>query len=67
MCGSFLWSGSHKANASWEDILLPKKEGGLRIRRLHEVSRVFTLSLIWKLFTLSSSLWGCLDKEVHVA
>ena len=61
MCSAFLWSGSpnqtHKAKVAWEDLCVPKEEGGLGIRRLHDSSMVFAMSLIWKIFSLKSSLW----------
>lgn len=61
MCSAFLWSGSptitHKAKVAWKDLCCPKEEGGLGIRRLSDTSRVFALSLIWKLFSLTGSFW----------
>ncbi|XP_048617726.1 uncharacterized protein LOC125589247 [Brassica napus] len=61
MCAAFLWSGSPnthtKAKVAWEDICRPTDEGGLGIRRLTDTSRVFALSLIWRLLTNSGSLW----------
>lgn len=58
---AFLWSGSpnshHKAKVAWSDLCLPTTEGGLGIRKLRETSTVFALGLVWKLFTLSGSLW----------
>lgn len=36
----------------------PYEEGGLGIRRVRDVSNVFMLKLIWRLFSCSSSLWG---------
>lgn len=61
MCSAFLWSGSpndtHKAKISWDDVCFPLAEGGLGIRRLRETSQVFALSLVWRLFTSSGSLW----------
>ncbi|KAG7585320.1 Reverse transcriptase domain [Arabidopsis thaliana x Arabidopsis arenosa] len=61
MCNAFLWSGSptdhSKTKVAWEDVCKPKEEGGLGIRRLRDSSRVFALSLIWRLFTASGSLW----------
>ena len=54
MCSAFLWSGSpnitSKEKIAWEDVCCPYAEGGLGIRRIHEVSTVFTLKLIWRLF-----------------
>lgn len=61
LCGAFLWSGSPnihtKTKVAWEDMCKPKKEGGLGIRRLTDTSRVFALSLIWRLITNTTSLW----------
>ncbi|WZY87154.1 hypothetical protein YC2023_033538 [Brassica napus] len=61
MYGAFLWSGSPnthtKAKVAWEEVCKPKEEGGLGIRRLKDTSRVFALSLIWRLLTNSGSLW----------
>lgn len=61
LCEKFLWSGSpignNRAKIAWEELCIPKVEGWQGIRRLKVVSQVFALNLIWKLFTLSCSLW----------
>ena len=61
MCSAFLWSGSpnssRKAKVAWDEVCLPKQEAGLGIRRLVDSSKVFVLSLIWRLLTNSCSLW----------
>ena len=61
MCSAFLWSGSpnqsHKAEVSWEEVCIPREEGGLGIRKLRDSSKVFALSLICRIFTQTSSLW----------
>ena len=61
MCGAFLWSGSlnthTKTKVAWEEVCKPKEEGGLGICRLKDTSRIFALSLIWRLLTNSGSLW----------
>lgn len=61
MCSGFLWSGTPTSNTqakvAWDDVCKPKSEGGLGIRRLADSSRVFALSLIWRLLTNSGSLW----------
>lgn len=61
LCSAFLWSGNpnqtHKAKVKWEDLCYPKAEGGLGVRRLRDSVRVFALSLIWRLYTVSGSLW----------
>ena len=66
MCAAFLWSGSPnthtKAKVSWDDVCRPKNEEGLGIRRLTDTSRVFALSLIWRLLTNSGSLWVAWEK-----
>lgn len=62
MCSAFLWSGNpndtSKSKVSWEEVCCPTKEGGLGIRRVKEVSLVFMLKLIWRLFSCSKSLWS---------
>lgn len=67
MCSAFLWSGSPhshtKAKVAWLDICKPKSEGGLGIRRMADSSRVFSLSLIWRLLTSSGSLWLAWTKQ----
>ena len=54
MCSGFLWSGSPnittKAKIVWDDVCTPYEEGGLGIRLIQEVSTVFSLKLIWRLF-----------------
>lgn len=54
---TYLVKTSHKAKVSWEVVCLPLQEGGLGIRRLRDSSRVFSLSLIWRLLTNACSLW----------
>ncbi|XP_013601566.1 PREDICTED: uncharacterized protein LOC106309022 [Brassica oleracea var. oleracea] len=67
MCAAFLWSGSPnthtKAKVAWDDVCRPKDEGGLGLSRLTEISRVFALSLIWRLLTNSGSLWVAWTKD----
>ncbi|KAL1198538.1 putative ribonuclease H protein [Cardamine amara subsp. amara] len=61
LCSSFLWSGPalnpKKAKVAWEDLCKPKDEGGLGLRPLSEVSKVFRLKLVWRIISASSSLW----------
>lgn len=61
MCSAFLWSGSphtsSKAKVAWEDLCTPKREGSLGVRRMHDVSTVFSLKLIWRLFEEAGPLW----------
>ena len=69
MCSAFLWSGSpnqtHKAKVAWEDLCCPKGEGGLGIRKLHDSSKVFAMSLIWRILSKSSSLWVSLISSTY--
>lgn len=61
MCSAFLWSGSpnitSRAKIAWEEVCCPREEGGLGIRRVKDVSTVFMLKLIWRLFSNTASLW----------
>lgn len=44
MCGAFLWSASsnvlNKAKVAWKEVCLPHSKKGVRVRCIHEVSRV---------------------------
>ncbi|GJV38765.1 hypothetical protein Tco_1417205 [Tanacetum coccineum] len=57
----FLWchgsSTKGKSTVAWETVCLPKREGGLGIRRLHCFNSALMSSHIWKLLTLKESLW----------
>nr|GEX31622.1 hypothetical protein [Tanacetum cinerariifolium] len=57
----FLWCqgsiSSGKAKVAWEVACLPKKEGGLGIRRLDQFNKALTVSHIWKLLSFKESLW----------
>lgn len=61
LCASFLWSGpalkSTGAKVAWRSICKPKEDGGLGIRSLKEVNKVYGLKLIWRVL-LGLSLWG---------
>ena len=68
MCSAFPWSGSpnitSKAKVAWSEVCKPKAEGGLGVRRIHDVSVVFDLKLVWRLFTSSDSLWVKWVKQI---
>nr|XP_043625583.1 uncharacterized protein LOC122597008 [Erigeron canadensis] len=61
MMRNFLWSqGSVKRGASkvaWEDVCLPKEEGGLGIRRLATFNTALLSAHIWSIISLKESLW----------
>jgi hypothetical protein len=62
----FLWNGKDekaKAKVAWETICMPKKEGGLGIKRLATWNQVSMLNHIWNFFSRSGSLWVACCKE----
>ena len=60
MCG-FLWFQGEmqrgKAQVSWDDVCLPKYEGGLGIRKLDEFNVALMSAHIWKILTHKETLW----------
>jgi len=59
---SFLWSGSDMrttgAKVAWDQVCLPKKEGGLGIKRIIEWNMIALLKHIWNLCNdLDGSIW----------
>ncbi|GJX31732.1 putative RNA-directed DNA polymerase, eukaryota, reverse transcriptase zinc-binding domain protein [Tanacetum coccineum] len=63
----FLWCQGEmkrgKAKVAWEVVCLPKKEGGLGIRRLDIFNKALVSSHIWSLLSGKESLWV---KWIHV-
>ncbi|GJW57424.1 SPX and EXS domain-containing protein [Tanacetum coccineum] len=63
----FLWCQGEmkrgKAKVAWEVVCLPKKEGGLGIRRLEVFNKALISSHIWSIITNKESLWV---KWVHL-
>ena len=63
----FLWgdNDTHHARAKveWNSICVPKKEGGLRLKKLEEWNKAAILGHIWNLFAQSGSLWVAWNKE----
>lgn len=61
VCAAFLWTGpalkSSNAKVEWREVCCMKSEGGLGIRDLKEVNRVYCLKLIWRMLN-GDSLWG---------
>ncbi|XP_071709030.1 uncharacterized protein [Rutidosis leptorrhynchoides] len=57
----FLWCQGElkrgKAKVKWDDVCLPKEEGGLSIKRLKYWNVALMASHIWRLLTLKQSLW----------
>lgn len=61
ICSAFLWTGpvlgTSNAKVAWNDVCTKKSEGGLGVRKLKEVNKVYGLKLIWRMLS-GSSLWG---------
>jgi hypothetical protein len=60
---SFLWSGSDMrttgAKVAWDQVCLPKKEGGLGIKSITEWNKIALLKHIWNLCNDSDgSIWS---------
>ncbi|XP_071739942.1 uncharacterized mitochondrial protein AtMg00310-like [Rutidosis leptorrhynchoides] len=57
----FLWcQGEYKtvkAKVKWDDVCLPKEEGGLGIKRLNYWNTVLMESHLWRVITNKESLW----------
>ncbi|GJT22461.1 hypothetical protein Tco_0892398 [Tanacetum coccineum] len=57
----FLWCHGDmlrgKAKVAWEVACLPKKEGGLGVRRLDVFNKALIASHIWSILTSKESLW----------
>lgn len=54
MCSAFLWSGSPnittKSKVAWDEVCKLTQEGGLGVCKVKDVSMVFALKMIWRLF-----------------
>ncbi|XP_010549577.1 PREDICTED: uncharacterized protein LOC104820715 [Tarenaya hassleriana] len=61
MCSAFLWKGvigsARGAKVSWSSICLPKKHGGLGLKKITDWNRILCLKMIWNLFAKAGSLW----------
>ncbi|GJY93449.1 putative RNA-directed DNA polymerase [Tanacetum coccineum] len=57
----FLWCHGSlkkgKSKVAWEVVCLPRKEGGLGIRRLEVFNSALMIAHVWKLLSLKESLW----------
>lgn len=55
------WSGHYEntksAKISWSNVCLPKKEGGLGLKRIEEWNKACIARLIWLLSLETDSLW----------
>lgn len=46
-----------KAKVTWDDVCLPKSEGGLGVRRLEKFNVALMATHIWNLVTHKESMW----------
>jgi hypothetical protein len=63
----FLWNGTDecaaRAKVAWSEVCLPKKEGGLGLKRLEVWNNASMLRHVWSLFARSGSIWVAWVKE----
>ncbi|XP_043696657.1 uncharacterized protein LOC122647302 [Telopea speciosissima] len=61
LMASFLWKGSDTSRflhpLSWAAVCLPKKEGGLGIRRIKDVNSAGIIKLLWEIALKKKSIW----------
>ncbi|KAG7556738.1 Reverse transcriptase domain [Arabidopsis suecica] len=66
----FLWFGSidagKGAKIAWSGVCLPKKEGGVGLRRFSAWNKTFCLRFIWLLFVKSGSLGAAWHKTHYI-
>lgn len=61
MFAKFLWRDKMHAWAL-DKLWKPEEEGGVAIRRIHEINTAAEIKLVWRCYT-SDSMWACLDEE----
>ncbi|GFZ03718.1 hypothetical protein Acr_16g0003420 [Actinidia rufa] len=61
LCRNFLWSGncnSHKRPlVAWEEVILPKSEGGLGIRNIKAWNKALISKTLWDIQAKKDSIW----------
>ena len=64
----FLWSGkdvnARRAKVGWKSLCLPKKEGGLGLRRFKDWNDATIMKHIWNVFYRKDSIWVAWVREV---
>lgn len=56
LCKKFLW-GSKRVLVAWEDVCLPKNEGGLGLRDINVWNQAFLTKQLWDILRGKESLW----------
>ncbi|GKB05063.1 reverse transcriptase domain, reverse transcriptase zinc-binding domain protein [Tanacetum coccineum] len=64
----FLWCNGEykrgKAKVAWDDIFLPKREGGLGLRSLEDFNLALMTTHIWNIVSNKESLWAIFSNHV---
>lgn len=60
------WKHRQQSKVAWTTVCLPKKEGGLGLRRFCEWNKVLCLRFIWLMFSTTNSLWVQWHKHHHL-
>lgn len=56
LCRKFLW-GNNASPVAWDDLCLPKKEGGLGLHHLPSWNSAFFARIMWNIHSKRDSLW----------
>lgn len=56
LCRNFLWAGM-KPKVAWEDICMPKSEGGLGLKKCKVWNKSMLLKVLWDINSNKNSLW----------
>ncbi|XP_057957183.1 uncharacterized protein LOC131150472 [Malania oleifera] len=62
LCRVFLWNGRRKPLVAWQDICLPKDEGGLGVVDLKSWNMALLTRALWNIHAKKDSLWA---KWIH--
>ena len=61
LCRSFLWSGrctsTKRPLVAWNEVTLPKSEGGLGIRNIKSWSKALLSKTLWDIHSKKDSIW----------
>lgn len=64
---SFLWHGavgiSKAAKVAWDVVYLPREEGGLGLKRVHDWNKAAITRHLWNIASHSYTIWASLIKS----
>lgn len=70
MCRKFLWSGQVEENAmalvAWDQVCVPKEEGGLAVKKLNTWNSAAVGCQLWKVIAKQNCLWVRWVQEVYL-